>query len=99
MKNVFYQLFDDDLSRLNLVFDEGTPYAAAADRLVAEEEKLQAVLNDEQKKLLQDYSKAQTDVFDLARREDFAAGVRLGARLMLAILDETPPMVHPEPRT
>ena len=99
MKNVFYQLFDEDLSRVNLVFDKGTPYAAAADRLVAEEEKLHAVLNDEQKRLLQEYTKAQSDVFDLARHEDFAAGVRLGARLMLAILDDTPPMVHPEPRT
>jgi hypothetical protein len=34
-------------------------------------------------------------LFDLARREDFAAGVKLGARLMLAILDDTPAMVHP----
>ena len=42
------------------------------------------------------YSKAESDVFDIARREDFAAGVRLGARLMLAILDDTPAMVHPE---
>ena len=98
MKNVFYQLFDEDLSRVNLVFDKGTPYTAAADRLVAEEEKLHAVLNDEQKRLLQEYTKAQSDVFDLARHEDFAAGVRLGARLMLAILDDTLPMVHPELR-
>ena len=98
MKNVFYQLFDEDLSRVNLVFDKGTPYATAADRLVAEEEKLHAVLNDEQKRLLQEFTRAQSDVFDLARHEDFAAGVRLGARLMLAILDDTQPMVHPEPR-
>ena len=32
MKNVFYQLFDEDLSRRNLVFEKGTPYAAATDR-------------------------------------------------------------------
>ena len=57
---------------------------------------LGAALPGEQ--LLRAYSKAESDVFDIARREDFAAGIKLGARLMLAILDDTPPMVHPEPK-
>ena len=95
MKNVFHQLFDDDLSRVSLVFEKGTPYEEAADRLVTEEEKLLATLNKEQEQLLRAYSRAESDLFDLARREDFAAGVKLGARLMLAILDDTPAMVHP----
>ena len=98
MKNVFHQLFDEDLSRVSLVFEKGTPYEEAADRLVTEEEKLLATLNKEQEQLLRAYSRAETDLFDLARREDFAAGVKLGARLMLASLDDTPAMVHPEPK-
>ena len=98
MKNVFHQLFDEDLSRVSLVFEKGTPYEEAADRLVDEEEKLLATLNKEQEQLLRAYSRAETDLFDLARREDFAAGVKLGARLILAILDDTPAMVHPEPK-
>ena len=104
MKNVFYQLFDEDLSRVNLrkvrsqMFEKGTPYEAAANRLVAEEEKLRATLSEEQEQLLRAYSKAESDVFDLARREDFAAGVKLGARLILAIMDDTPAMIHPEPK-
>ena len=98
MKNVFHQLFDEDLSRVSLVFEKGTPYEEAADRLVTEEEKFLATLNKEQEQLLRAYSRAETDLFDLARREDFAAGVKLGARLMLAILDDTPAMVHPEPK-
>ncbi len=98
MKNVFHQLFDEDLSRVSLVFEKGTPYEEAADRLVTEEEKLLATLNKEQEQLLRAYSRAETDLFDLARREDFAAGVKLGARLILAILDDTPAMVHPEPK-
>jgi len=97
MKNVFHQLFDEDLSRVNLMFEKGTPYEDASNRLVAEEEKLLATLNAEKEQLLRAYSKAESDVFDLARREDFAAGVKLGARLILAILDDTPAMVHPEP--
>lgn len=96
MKNVFYQLFDEDLSRVNLVFEKGSTYEAATNRLVAEEDKLQATMTDKQKQLLRAYSKAESDVFDIARREDFAAGVRLGARLMLAILDDAPAMVHTE---
>ena len=46
--------------------------------------------------ILRAYSRAEADVFDIARREDFAAGVKLGARLILAILDDTPAMVHTE---
>ena len=94
MKNVFYQLFDEDLSRVNLVFEKGSAYEAATNRLVAEEERLLATMTDEQKQLLRAYSKAESDVFDIARREDFAAGVKLGARLILAILDDAPAMVH-----
>ena len=96
MKNVFYQLFDEDLSRVNLVFEKGTAYEAATNRLVAEEDRLHATMNEEQKQLLRAYSRAEADVFDIARREDFAAGVKLGARLILAILDDTPAMVHTE---
>ena len=98
MKNVFYQLFDEDLSRVNLMYEKGTPYEAAVTRLVDEEDRLRATMNEEQEQLLRAYSKAESDVFDIARREDFAAGIKLGARLMMAILDDTPPMVHPEPK-
>lgn len=98
MKNVFHQLFDEDLSRSTLMYENGTPYEDAMNRLVAKEEKLLATLNAEQEQLLRAYSKAESDVFDLARREDFAAGIKLGARLILAILDDTPAMVHPEPK-
>ena len=98
MRNVLYQLFDEDLSRVSLMFEKDTPYEAAMDRLVDKEEKLLATLNAEQEQLLRAYSKAESDVFDIARREDFAAGIKLGARLMLAILDDTPAMVHPEPK-
>jgi len=48
MKNVFYQLFDEDLSRVTLMFEKGTPYEDASNRLAAEEEKLLATLNAEQ---------------------------------------------------
>ena len=52
MKNVFYQLFDEDLSRVNLVFEKGSAYEAATNRLVAEEDRLQATMTDEQRQLL-----------------------------------------------
>ncbi len=47
MKNVFYQLFEEDLTRVSLMFEKGTPYEAAVNRLVDEEEKLLATLNAE----------------------------------------------------
>ncbi len=51
MKNVFYQLFDEDMTRVSLMFEKGTPYEAAVNRLVDEEEKLLATLNAEQEQL------------------------------------------------
>ena len=45
MKNVFYQLFDEDLSRVNLMYERGTPYETAMTRLVDEEDKLRATMN------------------------------------------------------
>lgn len=96
MKSIFYQLYDGDLSRNVMTFERGSPYAAALDKLVDKEERLRAVLNKEQEHMLRAYSEAESDVSDIARREDFAAGIRLGVRLMLAILDEAPAMIHPE---
>ena len=94
MENVFYQIFDGDTARNRLAFDEGTAYAEAADRAVDAEEKLRITLNDEQRELLRAYSAAEADMHELARREDFAAGMKLGARLVLAFMDDTPGMIH-----
>ena len=71
-----------------------TPYAHALDRMVDAEDDLIAALNEEQKALLQLYSKAHGALDAIIRREEFAAGFQVGARIMLAVLEEAPATTH-----
>ena len=95
MKDILYRLYDGELSRTNLEFTRGTPYAEAFDRAVEAENALLTTLNDEQKQLLHSYFKANETLHGVARREDFAAGFRLGVQLMLAALDDDHASVRP----
>lgn len=96
MKNVLHELYNGHLSRDSMTFEKGTPYARALDSMVDAESDLLASLSEEQKKAFQLYSKALDDFYEIIRREEFAAGFQIGARIMMAVLDEAPAMIHPD---
>ena len=96
MKNVLHELYNGHLSRDSMTFEKGTPYARALDSMVDAESDLLASLSKEQKKAFQLYSKALDDLYEIIRREEFAAGFQIGARIMMAVLDEAPAMIHPD---
>lgn len=96
MKNVLHELYNGHLSRDSMTFEEGTPYARALDSMVDAESDLLASLSEEKKKAFQLYSKALDDLYEIIRREEFAAGFQIGARIMMAVLDEAPAMIHPD---
>ena len=87
MKNVLYELYDGELSRSDLSFERGTPYARAFESVTATEEALISTLSKEQKRLLKAHLNAVESLNAIARREDFASGFQMGARIMAAILD------------
>ena len=96
MKNVLHELYNGHLSRDSMMFEKGTPYARALDSMADAENDLLASLSEEQKKAFQLYSKALDDLYEIIRREEFAAGFQIGARIMMAVLDEAPAMIHPD---
>lgn len=96
MKNVLHELYNGHLSRDSMTFEKGTPYARALDSMADAENDLLASLSEEQKKAFQLYSKALDDFHEIIRREEFAAGFQIGARIMMAVLDEAPAMIHPD---
>ena len=95
MKNVLYELYDGDLSRTDLVYEKDTPYGRAFESVTAAEEELFSTLTEDQKKLMKAYCAAAGRINAIARRENFASGFVMGARIMAAILDDGTHDIHP----
>ena len=94
MKNVLYQLYDGELSRTDLLYDKGTPYARAFESVTATEADLIGALTQDQRELLEAHFTAIEKLNAIARREDFAAGFQMGARIMAAIMDSGERDIH-----
>lgn len=76
--------------RVNL-HEKGFPdkqYARAMHRLVNCEEKLLGILDDEQRKLFEEYVDDQREVSVIADCASFIDGFKLGAKIMLDVLTE-----------
>ena len=94
MKNVLYQLYDGELSRTDLLYEKGTPYARAFENVTATEAALIGTLTQDQRELLEAHCTAIETLNAIARREDFASGFQMGARIMAAILDSERNDIH-----
>ena len=94
MKNVLYQLYDGELSRTDLLYEKGTPYARAFESVTATEADLIGALTQDQRELLEAHCTALENLNAIARREDFASGFQMGARIMAAILDSDRHDIH-----
>lgn len=94
MKNVLYQLYDGELSRTDLLYEKGTPYARAFENVTATEAALIGTLTPDQRELLEAHCTAIENLNAIARREDFASGFQMGARIMAAILDSERNDIH-----
>ena len=63
-------------------------YARAMQRLASCGEALMSVLNDEQRKMVEEYVDDQLEVSIIADCASFIDGFRLGAKIMLDVLTE-----------
>ena len=59
------------------------------EQIVEKENELAALLSDEAKKILEQMTEKQLDLSASNEREAFISGFRLGARIMLEVMDET----------
>lgn len=94
MKNVLYELYDGELSRTDLMYEKDSPYARAFESVTATEADLIGALTQEQRKLLEAHCNALEHLNSIARREDFASGFQMGARIMAAILNSERNDIH-----
>lgn len=94
MRNVLHELFDGKLSRDQMEYEKGQPYSRAYDTAVIAEEALLETLSDKQKAMFREFENAVDEAQSILRREDYAAGFQTGARIMMAVLDDTPGEIH-----
>ena len=59
------------------------------EQIVEKEDELAALLSDEAKEILNQMTDQQLDLSTLNERKAFISGFRLGARMMLEIMDES----------
>ena len=59
------------------------------EQIVEKEEELDALLSDEAKEILEQMRDKQLDLSTSNERKAFISGFRLGARIMLEVMDET----------
>ncbi len=69
-------------------FKRNSQYAKALDEIVKVGDALTESLNEEQKKLFEDYMNAQREVTVLTDCETFCYAFKLGAKIMLDVLTE-----------
>ena len=86
MDKILSELYHGNYSALDAPFDKNADYAKAMSRATALEEALRAALPAELKAKFEEYVNANAAVLMAYGEKDFAEGVRLGARLMLAVL-------------
>lgn len=81
-------LYLGDIRPNERFFKRNSQYAKALDEVVKIGDVLTASLNEEEKKLFEDYMDAQREVTVLTDCETFCYAFKLGAKIMLDVLTE-----------
>lgn len=95
MRQILKDLYFGNINPNERGYYRGSAYGKAIRELTECEEALRGQLGDPQKELLDGLISAQSEVNDIAYVEDFVAGFRLGARLMMAVLADDEENFYP----
>ena len=103
MRKIIEDIYCGQFSAINRPIRHGSEYDRAISEVTRCEEALRGKLNPDEVKLLRTYSQACADLSGISSIENFVLGFRMGAQLMLAVLepddseassDEEPPDVR-----
>ena len=86
---ILEDLYLGDVRPNERFFTRNIQYAKALDEVVKVGDSLTAALNEEEKKLFEDYMDAQREVTVLTDCETFCYAFKLGAKIMLDVLTES----------
>ena len=86
--HILEDLYVGDVRPSERVFKRNSQYAKALDEIVNVGDALTALLNENEKKLFEDYMDAQREVTVLTDCETFCYAFKLGAKIMLDVLTD-----------
>lgn len=86
-KDILRDLYYGRLSPWEMTFHESSEYAKALTEVVACGDRLRELLTEEDRALVDKMENAQNHILDEAEREYFLIGYRLGAKMMLSVLN------------
>ena len=88
MRRILEDLYHGNLTVSRQTFRRGTKYARALARVAETEETLSQKLAPEDHPLLAEYAMASAGLTSVSIEEAYIEGLRTGARIMLAVLEE-----------
>ena len=88
--HVLEDLYLGDIRPNERFFKRNSQYAKALDEVVKVGDALTASLNEEEKKLFEDFMDAQREVTVLTDCETFCYAFKLGAKIMMDVLTDGP---------
>ena len=87
MRKIIEDIYCGRFSAINRPIRHGSEYDRAISEVTRCEEALRGKLNPDEVKLLRAYSQAWADLSGISCIENFILGFRMGAQLMLAVLE------------
>lgn len=87
MRKIIEDIYCGRFSAINRSIRHGSEYDRAISEVTRCEEELRGKLNHDEMKLMAAYSQACADLSGISCIENFILGFRMGAQLMLAVLE------------
>lgn len=94
-EKILSELYHGNINPVAKSIVQGSAYQKVMHRLSDLEEKLVAQLDEEQKKLLEDFIAAQGELNYISGEERFTDGFRMGARMILEIFEKEDGQLKP----
>ena len=85
--NILEELWYGNISPCEMDFKRGSKYFELLSYIVRHEEDLQKRMNDEEKEILEKFSECTNEMYGIAKREAFARGFVLGARIIIEVMN------------
>ena len=84
---ILQDLFHGNITPDDSGFDRNSKYGRAMQAVAEHEERLLALINDEEKSLFISFRDAQAALNGIAAEENFILGFRIGARIMIEVIE------------
>ena len=85
--NIIDELWYGNISPCERDFKKGSKYSELLGYIVRHEEDLKKRLNDEEIEILEKFTECTNEMYGIAEREAFVRGFKLGARIIIEVMN------------